>query len=560
MNNLKIKTRLTGAFIALIIMLILSNVLSIIMITRVSNKKDKIFEQYGHATEKMAMAYSDYQELKFLLRNMIYIHEFDDAARADDINRIYETMDDMSANAGEFEALTDTNNKEIKNQLDTVNEQIAGYTQNIEMCIKYVQEYNFDAAKQLLMGQMIDYALGIDGDVEKLVSIVDTAKEDENQKLYKNTFMIVIGVGVIGVVAVIFSILVDVSCQTAIRKPIRLLLEALHKIEKGDVNITVQKIRNDELGELVDGFNRLIETTKEQAEVASEVAKGNLTVTVTPRGEEDVLGNALASLVSENNAVLSNIQVSSVEVTTGSQQVADASQSLAKGSTEQASAIEEITASINDIAERTRKNAEQANEANDLVANTKEDAKKGNMQMQSMIFAMAEINESSENISKIIKVIDDIAFQTNILALNAAVEAARAGVHGKGFAVVAEEVRNLAGKSADAARETAQMIEDSIKKVENGSALAEETAKALESIVQAVEQIVSITSDIADASNEQATAVAQIDQAIGQVSQVVQTNSATSEQCAAASEELSNQAARLREMIQRFRLNHTEIQ
>lgn len=266
------------------------------------------------------------------------------------------------------------------------------------------------------------------------------------------------------------------------------------------------------------------------------------------------LAKAFQKMIGNLNMMMSSIDASSEQVAAGSKQISESGGLLSQGATEQASAIEQLTASIDEVSSQTKLNSDNANNANSLAIETKANAEHGNVQMKEMLTAMDDINESSGNISKIIKVIDEIAFQTNILALNAAVEAARAGQHGRGFAVVAEEVRNLAARSANAAKETTAMIEGSINKVEGGMKIANQTAEALDSIIGDIAKVSDLIGGIAVASGEQSTAIEQINQAVMQVSAVVQTNSSTAEESAAASGELAGQAELLKQEVAKVKL------
>jgi methyl-accepting chemotaxis protein len=252
--------------------------------------------------------------------------------------------------------------------------------------------------------------------------------------------------------------------------------------------------------------------------------------------------------------MFAEINASASQVSTGAKQIAGGAQALAQGSTEQAPATEQLSASIGDVADKTNQNARIAREAAGLSGEIRGSAEIGAAQMDNMMQAVKDINDASSQIGKVIKVIDDIAFQTNILALNAAVEAARAGQHGKGFAVVAEEVRNLAAKSAEAAKDTGTLIENSIEKANLGLSIATDTSESLGKIVDGINRSADIISQIARSSEEQSAAIAQINTGIDQVAQVVQMNSATAEESAAASEQMSSQSDMLAQTIARFKL------
>lgn len=347
----------------------------------------------------------------------------------------------------------------------------------------------------------------------------------------------------------------------SIANPIKNCVNRIRLLSEGDLHTPVPTIKaKDETGELANITKLMIEdfadVISDITYVLDEMADGNLNVQSkhTYLGDFIPIKDAMRKNVSSINSSLLQINEAVEQVTSGSNQVSSGSQTLAQGATEQASSIEELSATITDILDEVKSNAENARQANDFSVKSEREIVHGNEQMQNMIEAMDEICKSSSDIAKIIKTIDDIAFQTNILALNAAVEAARAGSAGKGFAVVAEEVRNLAGKSAQAAKNTTQLIENSISAVENGINLANGTAESLKGIVENSHQVAELINEISEASSKQAVALNEVMQGVDQISAVVQTNSATAEESAAASEELNSQAHIMKELVEKFKL------
>ena len=352
------------------------------------------------------------------------------------------------------------------------------------------------------------------------------------------------------------------STVDAILAPISETLLVLQDVASGNLQNMVTGDYKGGHAQTKDALNntimRLREVIGDISRVLTAIADGDLTVNADEKiylGDFTAIKDATNSITYKLRDVMKGLNDSSEQVANGSRQLSEAAQTLANGSTQQASAIQQLTATVSDISNQTSHNAEDAREASRLANGVKTSAERGDGQMKDMLVSMEEINESSANINKIIKVIDDIAFQTNILALNAAVEAARAGVHGKGFAVVADEVRSLAAKSAEAASETTTLIEGSVAKVNAGTKIANETAEALAEIVEGIGKTAELVDRIASASSEQAVGINEVNKGIEQVSQVVQSNSATAEESAASSEELYGQADMLKKMVAAFSLD-----
>ena len=328
-----------------------------------------------------------------------------------------------------------------------------------------------------------------------------------------------------------------------------------------DVRADVKQHQGD-FRRIVEGVNNTLDAVvvplNEVAEVLQSAAENDLTQQVLGQyqGQLGGLKDNVNTTIGNLNEALSQVTSAVGQVHSGVAQISDASQSLSQGATEQASSLEEITSSMTQIASQTKTNAENAGQASGLASSVRVAAESGNAKMEEMMGAMTAINDSSQQIAKIIKVIDDIAFQTNLLALNAAVEAARAGQHGKGFAVVADEVRNLAGRSAKAARETAELIDTSGTKVDIGLRVAGETLESFKEIVDGIGKTTDLVGEIAAASNEQAQGVAQINQGLGQIDSVTQQNTANAEETAAAAEELRGQADLLHAEVAGFKVSN----
>lgn len=361
----------------------------------------------------------------------------------------------------------------------------------------------------------------------------------------------------------VMMLLVIIQTRRIIGRPVKELSQAATRIAEGELDQTIRYKSRDELGILAYNFNRVTERLREYikyideiSDTLKEIAQGNLAFELKNEytGEFTKIKSSLDEIAVELNAAMGHLKASSRDVAAGAAQVSESAVNLSQGSTEQSAEVETLAGDISIVSNNVQKLAQDAQQTSSLSKEVREGLLASNTKMQNMAAVIQKISDKSNEIHKIVKNIDDIAFQTNILALNAAVEAARAGDAGKGFAVVAEEVRTLAGRSADAAKETTELLGETISSMDEGVRAADDTVQSMMAAVKMSEEMGALIDDIADNTTQQASMASEISRGIDQIAIVVQSNVDTAESSAAASEELSSQAAMLRELVSRFRL------
>ena len=561
MKHLKVSTKLIFSFTIVIVAAITVGLVGILGMNTINKADDSLYNENVVALSAMGSIREILQSQIVQMRNLAL-----NAGRPEKLQEILETLalleKDMDDHFIEYEGtITDYSAEEayLEGKAVYLNE-FSGVKKRItEASFESLEAaYNiiYDPHVAGLRATMIkDFAVSMDQND-------DWAREkvDENTGLFKTMMLIEIALLAL---AVIIAVYLALRISSLISKPLLALTAFMKKagttgditLDSNDVEVITKfsKVR-DEIGQTISGAASFISHVTSISKDLETVAGGDLTVDIKLLSDADTMGTSLKKTIASLNDMFAEIKSSTSQVSAGAKQVADGAQSLAQGATEQASSIQQLSNSVAEVAEMTKKNAKTAEQTSQLSDAIKEDAEKGRRQMEAMTAAVGEINEASKKISNIIKTIDDIAFQTNILALNAAVEAARAGQHGKGFAVVAEEVRNLASKSAEAAKDTGGMIQNSMDKAQLGSRIAGETAMSINEIVSGISESSRLIADIAKASEEQARSISQINTGIDQVAQVVQQNSATAEESAAASEEMSGQSDVLQQLITQFKL------
>ena len=556
-KNLKIRLKLYILIgVALLGMLIISG-MSFFLMGRMNDMTSDIATSWLPSVDVARELSATISNIR--LNELEYLTAGSDSKEAASLQYLQDGNEAMDALLAAYGDMID---EEERNFYDNANNLWTQYQEAEEEMMAFAKQGRSESARAILDGECEALFNSLNSAFDDIIDYNTKGSDDaaaESASLYRTAILTMVAVVIaIILIGVFFSFVII----RLIKTPISEIENAAIKMAEGDLDVKISYTSKDELGVLAAQVGRLIHKLRliieDENQFLSKMAEGDFTIDSTC--EEAYTGGfypllvLFRSIADKLNDTMLQISQSSAQVAGGAAQVSNGAQELAQGATEQASSVQELAATVDEISNKVNQNADSARQASKAADDVSAKMNVSKEKMQQMTHAMGDISSCSSKISKIMKIIEDIAFQTNILALNAAVEAARAGAAGKGFAVVADEVRNLANKSKEASENIAALIENSLQAIENGTQIADDTAQSLIQAVNDVNEMAGIIEQISEASNDQADSIAQLTVGIDQISNVVQTNSATAEESAAASEELSSQSQLMKSLVGRFRL------